>query len=125
MGSVRLSEILTAVQVVAAVPILAPEDTGLPMAVCLVTRNANPYGPRIEVSREHGQRLTLDKMVSVSIADNPKIVGRGWLSGQDLRLVRAWVLLNESVLLRYWNHELAPAEMMAALRPLGMPLGRQ
>jgi hypothetical protein len=30
-----------------------------------------------------------------------KIVGAGWLSGQDLRLVRAWVLLNEDALLGY------------------------
>lgn len=125
MRTVRLSEILAAVQSAAVIPTLTPEDTGLPMVVCLQTRNANPYGPRIEVSREHGQKMTLDKMVGISISDDPRIVGGGWLSGQDLRLVRAWVLLNEETLLRHWDNHLSPDDMMAALRPLGRPRGRK
>ncbi len=123
MKSVKLSEILAAVRNSAAIPTFTPEDTGLPMAVRLLTRNASPYGPRLEVSREHGQQMTRSRMVCVSISDDPRTVGAGWLSGQDLRLVRAWILLNEDALLGYWNHRLAPDEMMAALRPLGRPRG--
>jgi hypothetical protein len=93
------------------------------MAVCLLTHDINHNGPRVEVSREHGQQFTLNEMVSVSISDDPKIASGGSLSGQDLRLVRAWVLLNEDVLLRYWNHEISQTDMMAALRPLGKPRG--
>jgi hypothetical protein len=123
MASIKLSTILTAIQGEAKIEVLHPEDTGLPMTVCLLVRDNSQYGPRIEVSRERGPQLALSEMVSVTISDNPKIVGGGWLPGQDLKLVRAWVLLNGDALLRYWSHELSQADMMAALRPFGKPRG--
>ena len=129
MRRISLSEILAAVRGRTwsgrlAIPTLAPEDTGLPMVVCLTTRDTDRNRPQVKVSREHGDRLSLDKLVSVPVSDDPRgIVGTG-LSSQDLRLVRAWVLLNKDVLLRYWSHELSTDDMMAALRPLGRPRGR-
>ncbi|MBI2240929.1 MAG: DUF4160 domain-containing protein [Magnetospirillum gryphiswaldense] len=123
--SVRLSEILVAVQETVAMPTLTPEDTGLPMAVCLLGRDGSPYGPKIGVSPKHGKRLTMNTMVSISISNDPKIVGGGWLPNPDLRLVRAWVLLNMDVLLRHWRHELPSTDMLAALRLLGEVRGRK
>ena len=125
MKSIRSSEILAAVQGAAAIPTLMSGDTGLPMTVYLLTRDASPYGPRIEVSREHDPQPPLNQLVSVSISDDPKIVGGGWLPGDDLRLVRSWILLNEDVLLRYWKYAPPLPNMMAALRPLGRPRGRK
>jgi hypothetical protein len=110
-------------QATTTIPTLAPEDTGLPMTACLLTRDVSRDGPRVEVSRQHGQQLTLRDVVSVSISDNPRIIDGGQLLNPGLRLVRAWVLLNEDVLLRYWSHELSQTDMMAALRPLGKPRG--
>ena len=125
MMSVRLSEILVAVQGAATIPTLTPEDSGLPMVVYLLVRDDSPYGPKIGVSPRHGKRLTMNIMVPISISDDPKIVGGGWLPNPDLRLVRAWVLLNMDVLLRHWRHELPSTDMLAALRPLGEAKGRK
>lgn len=108
-----------------AVPILAPKDTGLPMTVCLTTRDTDHSGARIKVSRNHRRKLSLDRLVSVSISDDPRLVGGARLPSQDLRLVRAWILLNRDVLLRHWNQDLSTEDMMAALRPLGRPRGRR
>lgn len=126
--SVRLSGILAAVQgrdrpKRQAIITLTPEYTGLPMAMCLTTRDIDRYGPRVGVSRERGQRLSLDRLVHVSISDDPRGVAGAGLSSQDLRLVRAWILLNKDTLLRYWSHGLPTDDMMEALRPLGRPGG--
>ena len=129
MRRISLSEILATVRGQTwsgrlAIPTLTPEDTGLPMMVCLSMRDTDRYRPQVKVSREHGDRLSLDRLVSVSVSDDPKVVTGAGLSSQDLRLVRAWVLLNKDALLRYWSHELSTDDMMAALRPLGRPRGR-
>lgn len=108
-----------------AILTLAPEDTGLPMVVCLSTRDIDRQRPQVKVSREHGDRLSLGRLVCVSVSDDPRVVCGAGLSSQDLRLVRAWVLLNKDVLFRSWSHELSSDDMMAALRPLGKPRGRQ
>jgi hypothetical protein len=130
MKSIWLSEVLAAVQGQTwperlAIQTLAPEDTGLPMVVFLSTRDTDRNGPQVKVSREHGDRLGLDRLGSVSVSDDPRVVTGAGLSSQDLRLVRAWVLLNKDVLFRYWNHALRTDDMMAALRSLGRPRGRQ
>lgn len=127
---IRASEILTAVRSRTAsdrlaIPALAPEDTGLPMAVCLTIRDTDHYEPRIKVSRDHGPRLNMDRLVTVSVSNDPRLVGGAGLSNQDLDLVRAWVLLNKGTLLRYWSSSLSTADMMAGLRPLGQPRGRK
>ncbi len=130
MTNMRMSEILSAVlgqteRERLAIATLAPKDTGLPMAVYLTTRDTDHQGARVKVSRSHGRKLNLDRLVSVSISDDPRVVDGFGLLHQDLRLVRAWILLNRDVLLRYWNHGLSTADMMAALRPLGRPRGRR
>jgi ligand-binding SRPBCC domain-containing protein len=61
----------------------------------------------------------------MSISDDPTIIEEGWLSQHDIRLVRAWILLNRDVLLRHWNRSLPTVDMMAALRPLGLPRGQK
>ncbi len=105
---------------------LAPEDTGLPMTVYVPTRDpSRPRTPRIKVPRDHGQGSSQNRLVDVSISDDPSTVGATGLSKGDLRLVRAWILLNKDTLLRYWSLSLPAAAMMAALRPLGSPRGRK
>lgn len=128
--NMRMSEILSAVlsrtgRERLAIATLAPKDTGLPMTVYLTTRDTDHHGARVKVSRNHGPKLSLDRLVSVSISDDPRVVAGVGLPNQDLRLVRAWILLNRDVLLRYWNHGLSTADMIAALRPLGRPRGRR
>lgn len=129
--SIRASRILAAVCGQTAskrlmILTLPPEDTGLPMTVYVPTRDPSRYrAPQVKVSREHGQKSDLNRLVDVSISDNPSIIGAAGLSKDDLRLVRAWVLLNRDILLRCWNRALSTTDMLAALRPLGQPRGRK
>jgi hypothetical protein len=127
---IRTSEFEAAIQAKSwsewPTPTMLPEDTGLPMVVCLPARDPSHYRPpRIKVSRDHGQRLNLDRLVNVSISDAPTVFGETGLPKHDLRQVRAWILLNQDVLLRYWNREMFTDDMMAALRPLGKPRDRK
>lgn len=128
---IRASEILAVVNSQTAperraIPTLLPKDTGLPMAICLPVRSPNSYRPsRIEVLPNNLRRSSPNRLVDMSISDNPTIMGDVWLSKHDMRLVRAWILLNREILLRHWNRDLPTADMMAALRPLGQPRGRE
>ena len=127
--NIRASRILAAVRSQTAskrllILALPPKDTGLPMMVYAPTRDPSRYrAPRIKVSRDHGQRSSLDRLIDVLISDDPSTVGATGLSKNDLRLVRAWILLNKDILLRYWSLSLPATAMMAALRPLGPPRG--
>jgi len=130
MMNMQMSKILSAVlsqsrREQLAIPILAPKDTGLPMTVCLETRDSDHNRAQIKVSLNRRRKFSLNRLVSVSISDDPRIVGGTRLPRQDLRLVRAWILLNREVLLRHWNHNLSTEDMMEAIRPLGRPRGRR
>lgn len=127
--NVQISKILSAVlsqsrREQLAILILTPKDTGLPMTVCLTKRDNDHYKAQIKVSLNRRRKLNLNRLVSVSISDDPRIVGGTRLPSQDLRLVRAWILLNRDALLRHWKHNLSTEDMMEALRPLGRPRGR-
>jgi len=127
--SIRASEILVAVRSQTAperraIPTLLPKDTGLPMAVCLPVRDLSSYRQsRIKVSSDHGRRSNPNRLVDVSISDDPTIMEEGWLPQHDIRLVRAWILLNRDILRSHWNRDLSTTDMLAALRPLGQPKG--
>jgi len=129
MPRILLSEIFAAVHGWAGaerllITPLAPEDTGLPMMVILAVRSVYLHGPQIGVC-ERVPRLGLNKMVNVSVSDEPRVVSGGGLSKQELRLVRGWILLNLEVLARYWNGGMLRDDLMAAIRPVGKARGRK
>lgn len=96
---------------------LRPADTGLPMVIWVSVKGGARHGPRIKVAREHGATINPFDTVSVTIEDEPRVIG-GTLSAHDMERVKQYIALNRDVLLQYWNHEMSTAELIQGLKSL-------
>ena len=73
------------------------------------------HGPRIKVSLRHGDRMDASNTVTVTIEDDPQMIGEG-ISGQDMEAIRRYISLNKKTLLGYWNGEIDTVELVANLK---------
>jgi hypothetical protein len=81
---------------------IRPEETGLPMVIWIKPKGNEKHGPRIKVQKEHGEKANEGQWVTVTIEDNPKIIGDK-LSTEDMKLVKKFINLNRDTLLQIWN----------------------
>lgn len=95
---------------------LYPDSTGLPMTVWVSPRNA-AHDACVKVCRQHGNRMIPTDLVSVSTRPEPELL-HGELPARDLQQVQAWVRLNQSVLLDYWDGRIDTVKMVTRLRRL-------
>jgi hypothetical protein len=65
----------------------------------------------------HGDRIDPYNLASVAVWPVPHLVA-GQLSASDLRLVGAWIRLNEAVLIDYWENHVSTPELLARLHSL-------
>ena len=84
---------------------VSPETTGLPMAIYISPKNAG-HGPLIKVLQQYGDRLNRDELFSVTIEDDPRVIGKpGKIRLSDLARIRTFIQLNKEVLLMYWEQK--------------------
>ena len=88
-----------------------PIKTGLPMVIWIKPRGNENHGPRIKVQKEHGEKAREGFWVSVTIEDRPRIIGSG-LSDRDFKLVEQFIKLNKIDLLKVWNDEVDPSDIV-------------
>lgn len=101
---------------------LRPKTTGVEGAVIWVSSGeshgtSSQHGPRIKVSI--GDSLspeTLREARSLTIEENPRLVGKP-LPGAILRGARAFVIINQEILLAYWRGEVDTAEFLSKVKP--------
>jgi hypothetical protein len=96
---------------------LYPQDTGLPMVVWASERGRARHDVRMRVMQAHGDPIDPYSLASVAVRPTPHLVA-GRLSAADLRLVDAWIRLNEAALVDYWESRIATAQLLARLRRL-------
>jgi len=96
---------------------LVPKNTGLRNVVWVSYKGNIKHGPRIKVVVDRGDRVTVDNMVTVTISDNPQVIGRG-LKAEDAKLVREFILKNKSALLDYWEGNISTSEMIGRIQKL-------
>jgi hypothetical protein len=96
---------------------LYPQDTGLPMVVWASERGRARNDVRVKVMQTHGDRIDPYNLASVAVRPAPYLVA-GQLSAGDLRLVDAWIRVNEAVLVDYWENRISTAELLARLQRL-------
>jgi hypothetical protein len=96
---------------------LRPQHTGLPMVIWVSEKGRARHGPRIKVSRQHGPKMDAMNTVTVTVDDDPRVVG-GELPPKDLDAVKRYIALNKGPLLGFWNGELDTVELVARLRPI-------
>lgn len=101
-----------------------PAETKLPNGIVVwVGPKQGQHGPRIKVSNVRNKaRFGATDSFSMSVCDTPKVVAGTpkHFSGEELALLTAWIVLNESVLLKYWNHadSYPTIQMLHDLTPL-------
>jgi len=96
---------------------LRPRHTGLPMTIWVSDRGRARHDARVKVSRTPGDRLDAHDMAVVGIRPSPTLI-EGPLDNASLKLVSAWIALNEATLIDYWDCKLDTVEMIQALRKI-------
>jgi hypothetical protein len=94
---------------------LRPKYTGLPMVIWVSERGRTQHGPRIKVSRVRGDKIDPHNTVTMTIEDNPQVIGEG-ISGKDLVVLRRFIRSNKHVLLSYWNREIDTGELFEKIK---------
>jgi hypothetical protein len=96
---------------------LYPQTTGLPMVVWASERGRARHDARVKVNQSHGARMLPGNLATVAVRPMPRLVA-GQLSADDLQAVGAWIKLNESALLDYWDYRIDTAELIHRLQRL-------
>jgi hypothetical protein len=96
---------------------LYPRDTGLPMTVWVSPKGRARHDARVKVCRTHGNRMDADDVATVSIRPEPELM-HGPLPTADLKPVQAWIRLNATALIGYWEGDLSTVEFVRALKTL-------
>ena len=98
---------------------VVPALSGLPMVV-YVSPATGPHDPRIQVSQRYGDRMVMGDWFSMTVEDEPRIVGKpGSIKVRDLVVVQDWLLLNRQVILDYWEQRTTDTlVMLASLKKL-------
>jgi hypothetical protein len=101
---------------------LRPAETGLPMVVWVSERGYAQHDVRVKVSTVHGpmSKPTLP-MAIFGVRPTPSLLN-GYVPPPDQRAVERWIVLNEGVLVDYWNSTISTAEMLKLVRPLLPPV---
>lgn len=94
---------------------LLPEDTGLPMVVWISDGTGLRHDLRVKVSQTHGDRIRRDDFAVMAVRPEPRLL-HGELSRRDVEAVRAWILLNEAVILDFWDGKLATRVMLDRIK---------
>ena len=96
---------------------LRPKTTGLPMTIWVSHRGHARHDARVKVCRALGDRIDVEDVAVVGIRPEPALI-EGPLDASSLELVERWIVLNEAVLIGYWDGELDTAEMIQGLKRL-------
>jgi hypothetical protein len=96
---------------------LRPKHTGLPMNVWVSHKGHARHDARVKVSRMPGDKIDIEDMAVVGVRPTPTLI-EGQLDSASLRQVQRWIVLNEAVLIGFWDGELDTVEMLEGLKRL-------
>ena len=92
------------------------KTTGLPMVVYVSTKYVGgkeiQHGPRIKVAKTYDQKFNSFDSISITISDEPEVIGEHQLSRKDIELVKKFIIINKEVLLAYWDGDIETIDML-------------
>ena len=95
----------------------APIDiTGCPCIIWIQTKGKESSFddmPNIKFQDDKSTNLQPDKLVPVSIDDNPQILLKNYtpqLQSRDIKKIKQWVIINKDLLLKHWNGQITSYE---------------
>jgi hypothetical protein len=72
---------------------------------------------RVKVCRVHGLTLQWNNAADIAVRPQPPVAA-GHLAPDDFDAVSRWIVLNEAVLVAYWEGTIGTVELVQRLRPL-------
>ena len=96
---------------------LYPRTTGLPMTVWVGPRGNARHDVRVKVNMTHGNQMNIDNTAVMGVRPSPHLIA-GQLSSDDERAVAAWVALNETAIIAYWDGDIDTVQLAGMLKPL-------
>lgn len=95
---------------------LSTKKTGLPLKIYVSAKGNSKHGARIKISSLYGDKIKFDELFSVTISDDPKIIGKHFnIKSEDISKVIEFVLDNKEALLLYWNEKIDTDELIDLL----------
>jgi hypothetical protein len=97
---------------------LRQPETGLRRIIWVATKSGREkHGPRIKVQKDTSRKINNGEWVSVTIADDPKIVG-----GQakdlesDFKEIKEFIVKHKVLLLKYWKGTITTTDLLMGLK---------
>ena len=91
---------------------LTSKHTGTDVTIWVSVKNAN-HSARVKVYKNN---QTQGNNFSITISQDPKIVGEVFINKRKLNKVIEWVKLNEKVLLDYWDMKIDTVDMVLSIQ---------
>lgn len=79
--------------------------------VIWISQKRGSHGARIKFSVDN-------TCYSMTIEDNPRLIGKKRLPANIANTVKSWILLNKETLLDYWNLKITTTEVIKTLRKI-------
>ena len=96
---------------------LRTKTTGLPVSIWISTKGYIKHSARIKVSRSYGDRIRFENFFTITVSDNPKIIGDvGDINSEDVQEVISFVIKNQEMLLSLWNEEISPIDFTDSIK---------
>ena len=97
--------------------ILAPNHTGLPMAVgALMDTNKIPISAYLSVSHHAGRQYRLEHTFHVTLEQEPRVTGNpGYTTAEGMALLMQFVRRNLRVLQSHWTGSTDSIELLTTL----------
>jgi len=97
---------------------LRPIHTGLNVVTWISGKGNAKHGPRIKISSKKGNKISIDNLISVTVDDNPKIIGNNKISVKDFEKIKKFIELNKDIIIKYWNRKIDTKEMINKIKTI-------
>jgi hypothetical protein len=86
---------------------LSTKRTKLPLRIFISIGYGSRHGARLKVSKLYGDRIKKGELFSITIVDNPKIIGDiGEIKGKDIEKVIGFIMDNKELLFQFWEQNI-------------------
>lgn len=94
------------------------KETGLPVVSWFHCKTGKEkHGPRFKVQDNYSDRYVTDKLISVTISDDPSFVFEPEnITSSDQKLIIKWTLKNKDGLLDLWNRKISHMEFLKSIK---------
>jgi hypothetical protein len=96
-----------------------PKESGLDVAVVILSGESLPHGPRVKVSTIRGGRVDSKSLITVTISDEPEFIGSHDFSAKDKAKIVEFIKTNLQTLSDHYFGKITDREALLAIKKIG------